>query len=423
MLPPPMRILLAPFGSEGDVNPLLWLAEGLQQRGHEVLVMLTPHYGHLADRRNLRWVPVGTAEDFEKFARDPRLWKPRIGTRFVLKSIFETAPAVRATFESIDGDFDLIVTSTIGLVIASLAEARGIPCAMMHMQPMVLQSVGDCPLFMEGMQWLCNSPAFVKRAVFALTDKMVWSMIGRPVNSIRNELGLRPMRSFYHDALHGTEAVGVLFPEWFAPPQPDWPAHIRQLGFPLTLSAPQPIPAEVENFLSAGEPPVVWTHGSANFDIAHFQARAIACSRQLGIRSLLVSLDPPQTALPSNILHVRHVRFEDLFPRCRAVVHHGGIGTMSKVIAAGIPHLVVPRSHDQPDNGHRIEKLGLGRSLSYGKLDSPALARTLSEVLASPAMADSCRRFQKMIPQDPRPAACEWLESVVRSGSKLQRVS
>ncbi len=185
---------------------------------------------------------------------------------------------------------------------------------MMHMQPMVLQSVGDCPLFMEGMQWLCTSPAFVKRAVFALTDKMVWSMIGRPVNSIRKDLGLRPMRSFYHDALHGAEAVGVLFPEWFAPPQPDWPAHVRQLGFPLTLSATQPIPTEIENFLSAGEPPVVWTHGSANFDIAHFQARAIACSQELGIRSLLVSLDPPQTALPPNILHVRHVRLRTCFP-------------------------------------------------------------------------------------------------------------
>ncbi len=72
-------------------------------------------------------MPVGTAEDFEKFARDPRLWKPRIGTRFVLKSIFETAPAVRATFESLEGEFDLIVTSTIGLVIASLAEAVEFP--------------------------------------------------------------------------------------------------------------------------------------------------------------------------------------------------------------------------------------------------------------------------------------------------------
>jgi rhamnosyltransferase subunit B len=75
------------------------------------------------------------------------------------------------------------------------------------------------------------------------------------------------------------------------------------------------------------------------------------------LRCLLVSLDPPEAPLPAGTFHVAHARFEDLFPRCRAVVHHAGIGTTAKCIAAGVPQLIIPRSHDQPDNASRIRIL------------------------------------------------------------------
>ncbi len=99
---------------------------------------------------------------------------------------------------------------------------------------------------------------------------------------------------------------------------------------------------------------MIWTHGSANFDIDHFQRCALRASEALGLRCLLVSLDPPKVTLPKSAFHFRHVRFEDVFPRCLAAVHHGGIGTTSKAIAAALPQLIIPKSHDQPDNAQRI---------------------------------------------------------------------
>ena len=138
-----------------------------------------------------------------------------------------------------------------------------------------------------------------------------------------------------------------MFPSWFAAPQPDWPRGVRQFGFPIASNS-RPLSDCLENFLASGEPPVVWTHGSANLDIEDFQSCALEVSRNLNLRCLLISLDPPAT-MSDTALHVGHARFEDLFPRCKAVVHHGGIGTTAKCIAAGVPQLIIPRSHDPPD--------------------------------------------------------------------------
>jgi rhamnosyltransferase subunit B len=69
----PLRILFVPFGSEGDVNPLLWLAEGMAARGHEPTFLITPHYGRLVQQHGFSWAPIGTEEDFVRFARDPRV--------------------------------------------------------------------------------------------------------------------------------------------------------------------------------------------------------------------------------------------------------------------------------------------------------------------------------------------------------------
>jgi rhamnosyltransferase subunit B len=207
--------------------------------------------------------------------------------------------------------------------------------------------------------------------------------------------------------------VAALFPRWLAAPQPDWPARVRQFGFPIVSKA-RPLSDSLENFLKSGEPPLVWTHGSANFDIGHFQFRALEISRELNLRCLLISLDAP-AAVSDNALHVAHARFEDLFPRCKAVVHHGGIGTTAKCIAAGVPQLIIPRSHDQPDNAQRIVKLGLGKALSYRHTNTARLAATLRQLLASATISRRCREFQQRVLKTDTPSdVLDWAEQIAR---------
>jgi len=420
----PLRILFVPFGSEGDVNPLFWLAEGLAARGHEPVFLLSPHYGHHATRRGFRWIPIGSEEDFHRFARHPLVWDRLRGPFIVVQGMVETLTAYRKAFAQAGRPIDLVVTSSIALGAATMAEARKIPRLTLHLQPLCLRSEYDCPLILPELAWLSPSPRWVKRLFFRLTDLMLWRLAQRPLNVFRAKLRLPPLKRFYEEAVHGGEGIAALFPDWYAPPQPDWPSHLRQFGFPLHTAPPQPLPPDVENFLAAGPPPVVWTHGSANFDIRHFQTRALAVSRELGLRCLLVSLDPPAESLPDGAFHTAHVRFEDLFPRCAAAVHHGGIGTTAKAIASGVPQLIIPRSHDQPDNAARIVRLGLGHTLSYGKLDTPALAQSLGNLLASRHITSRCLEFKaRMQSTDPLPALCDWAVAIATTARKMSKLS
>ena len=213
-----------------------------------------------------------------------------------------------------------------------------------------------------------------------------------------------------------------MFPDWYAAPQPDWPANVRQFGFPVAVGQPRPLPANLENFLNSGAPPVAWNHGSANFDIQHFQSRALAISQELKLRCLLLSMDPPGGLLPVGAFHVAHARFEDLFPRCCAVVHHGGIGTTAKCIAAGVPQLIIPRSHDQPDNACRIVRLGLGNTLSYGRMDGAKLAAALKDVLTSEIIPARCREFKaRLLAENTLSEVCDWAEEIAeRYGRDLR---
>lgn len=409
-----LRILFVPFGSEGDVNPLFWLADGLAARGHHPVFLLTPHYRHLLERRGFEWIPMGTEQDFEKFTRDPRLWDRLRGPEFVIKGMVETLPAYEEAFTRIHRPIDLVVTSSFALGAAALAEKESIPRLTLHLQPLCLRSEYECPLFLNGLGWLAPSPRWVKRTFYAGVDLALQHMAGKPLNAFRSRLGLPPLTRFYDQALHGAEGAAALFPDWFARPQPDWPGNLRQFGFPIT-PAGHPLPPDLEAFLQAGPPPVVWTHGSANFDIRHFQTQALAASARLNTRCLLVSLDPPAGPLPPQAFHASHIRFEDLFPRCAAIVHHGGIGTTAKAIASGVPQLIIPRSHDQPDNARRIVTLGLGRTLTYPQLDKPALHLCLRSLLDSHSIRARCREFQtRLLTSDSRPALCEWVESLAR---------
>ena len=419
----PLRILFVPFGSEGDVNPLLWLAEGMGARGHEPAFLITPHYGRLVQKRGFPWVPIGTEEDFVRFARDPRMWHRMQGTKTVVQGMLKTLPAYREGFAKTGRDFDLVVLSSMALGAGSVAEAMGLPRCTLHLQPVLFRSIHDCPVFMEELSWLARSPRWVKRFFFGLVDVLFWETARKSLNSFRSGMNLPPLRNFYAEAFHGAEGIAALFPGWFAHPQPDWPPQVRQFGFPLSF-VPRPLPESLEAFLDAGDPPVAWTHGSANFDIQHFQSRALAVSQELKLRCLLISLDSPEGPLPAGAFHIAHARFEDLFPRCRAVVHHGGIGTTAKCIAAGAPQLIIPRSHDQPDNASRIANLGIGKTLSYRKIDSANLCLTLRDLLASKMATSRSKEFQaRMLAVDTLSEVCDWAEEIAKKYAKDGQVT
>ncbi len=160
------------------------------------------------------------------------------------------------------------------------------------------------------------------------------------------------------------------------------------------LAKEEPLKPELQAFLAAGERPVVFTPGSANVQAARFFAVAAEAVRRIGCRAVFVTCEPEQVPpnLPSNFCTVDYAPFSTLLKHASVFVHHGGVGTMSQAFAAGVPQLIMPMAHDQPDNADRAERLGAGIGLSVRRFTPKRVAQALERLLRDPGFRESATR-------------------------------
>jgi UDP:flavonoid glycosyltransferase YjiC (YdhE family) len=176
-----------------------------------------------------------------------------------------------------------------------------------------------------------------------------------------------------------------------------------------------PLSPALEAFLNAGEPPVVISIGSAmRTGRRYFEAALQACV-MLNQRALLLARSGDQIpeSLPPNAHHEPYAAFSQVFPRCRAVIHHGGIGTAAQALAAGVPHLVMPLSFDQFDTAERLKKLGVARSVPAKKFTTNAARTALDSLLNDTTASSKCKELKLKMQADALPSALIHLESLI----------
>lgn len=419
-----MKVILSTIGSLGDVLPFIGLGAALQARGHRVVLMTNPFFEAAAKRADLELVPLGSSEDYERVIRQSRIWHHRMGFRFVVRDA--VTPLIRPMYEAIAerSDEETVVAGNILSFGARLAQEKlGCRLATLDVFPGILRSCHQSSvtpgLFTP--DWL---PPFLKHWQFQLIDVLFLDrFLGAAINGFRQELGLRPVyQKLFAGWLHSPERVIGLFPEWFAPPQPDWPPQTTLTNFPLyDDSIGTEIPAAAADFLAAGEPPILFTRGSGVVNArAFFTAAAEAC-RQLGRRGVFVTRDPSSvpTPLPPGVRRFDFIPFSWLMPRCAAVVHHSGIGTVAQALAAGVPQLLLPACHDQPDNAVRLERIRAGINLRSPHCSAAKMTSSLRELLASESIKTTCRRLAAAtVIGDPFAAAIDLLEQMAERDSR-----
>lgn len=391
-----MNILIIPIGSHGDVHPLAALGLALHERGHRVTVVTNPHFEGLVQRIGLPFVALGTEVDYRRAIENPGLWKPMDGFRIVITATHGMMRPLMDIIRAHDEPGETVMVAPRTAIGARIAqEVWGIPLVTVDLQPAMIRSAIEPPVLpMYGLvKWL---PPAARRWFYRLGDRRVVDPLAMPpINALRAELGLPPASGFL-DWWASPQCILGLYPDWFAPPQADWPPQITLSGFPLfDESFDAGLDPEVDRFLAAGAPPIVFTAGSAmQHGAAFFRAAVEACSR-LGRRGLLLARfgDQIPRGLPEGVQHFTYVPFSQVLPRAAALVHHGGVGTCAQGLAAGIPQLVMPLAHDQPDNAMRLERLGVGRTLPPSKFVGPAVARQLASLLDSTEAAAQAREL------------------------------
>ena len=289
----------------------------------------------------------------------------------------------------------VVVAHSLAFGAMILQEKEHVPVISLTLQPALLRSLNDASVMM-GNYGITRWPRPVRRAFWWLADRLVVDPImAKIIDPLRDELGLPRVRRFFKQWIFSPRLNIGMFPDWYASPQPDWPVNTHLTGFPLCDAFDPAIPPELESLLTHGDRPIVFTAGTANIHAQRFfEAAADAC-RRLGRPGILLTRHRQQIPadLPRGVRPFDFAPLSRILPRCGGLVHHGGIGTTGAGFARGVPQVIMPLSHDQPDNAARVVRLGTGDRLWPKRFTGPNLAACLKSLLDSSEVATRCADY------------------------------
>ena len=391
-------IIILASGTRGDVQPWLALGLGLQAAGYRVVVATHANFRPLVESRGLPFALVeGSPNDL--LARgDGRsaLTYDGNGVRSAgatLKFLREARPLfermLESAWEACQGAGALVV----GLATTwgdHIAQALGVPCVWGLGQPFsrtrAFPSVFQPFTFSLGgtYNWITH---------LAL-EQLMWQPWRAVINRWRRRtLGLppAPFTGPYPD-LHARRTPCLYYFSPLVVPRPaDWPAsHVVTGYWFLDQPSDWAPPADLLRFLDAGSPPVYIGFGSMRLrrpqEVLAMITRALEATRLRAVMAL-DSVFAGDILPPSSVYPVSEIPHNWLFPRMAAAVHHGGVGTTTVGLRAGLPTIVAPVGVDQFFWGERVAALGVGpRPIPQRAFTAEKLAEALSQATQDQGM-------------------------------------
>lgn len=374
-------VVLATFGSQGDLHPYLALGLGLQARGCRAIIATHELYRSKVKSAGLGFRPLRPDYDPTDRAANCLAMDKWRGTENILRE--GLLPHLRDTYEdllaAIEGA-DLMVSHTIVFAAPLVAQLTGIPWFSTVLAPIAVMSAFDPPhaFPIPWMNRIWTLGPLVSRAMVSLLRSRVTGWC-EPIYNLRRELGLARGEQPLMEGQHSPAKSLALFSRVMGAPQPDWPKQMVQTGFPFYDEASLLSP-ELEDFLDSGPPPIVFTLGTAAvINPGSFFTESAKAVGLLGCRAVFL-VGRNEVPAIRNVFVTGYAPFAQIFPRAAAIVHQGGIGTTGQCLRAGRPALIVPYAHDQPDNAARVKRLGAGLSLPLSGYTSGVIAQQLQQL-------------------------------------------
>ncbi|WP_067690739.1 glycosyltransferase [Nocardia jejuensis] len=399
-----MRVLLSTIGSRGEVQPTLALGVELVALGAEVRVCAPPDFRELIAGFGLPFVPVGPeVRKVDQTRGLPTPEERRAMIRGTVEDQFDAlGPAAR-------GCAVVVGCGALQIAAHTIADQLGIPYVYAAFAANTLPSdhLAPPPLGL-GVDTTADIPTQWQQDAQRWND--VWL---EALNLHREQAGSEPI----------TDVQPYIFTDhpWLAadPVLGPWPTpsalNVWQPGAWLAHDE-RPLSRELQDFLSAGDPPIYFGFGS--MQVAPETARAaIDAARALGRRAIILrgwaELGLVDDA--PDCLAVGEVNHRALFPRVAAAVHHGGAGTTATVASAGAPQVVVPQRFDQFYWAQRVEDLGIGVAHAAGQQPTTdSLTDALRRVL-TPEIGDRARSIAPTVRAD---GAVQAAKRVVELGTR-----
>lgn len=389
----PMRILFTPVGSHGDIHPSIALARALNERGHEGIVVTNPYYQRVVEDACVQFVPIGKRLELAEAAQTPGAMAGHFGSFKLLKRlILPEIPSAARDFDAIVATLkpDGVIAHPLALAAPIVCEKRNLPWGSTALAPVTWLNDRDQPVLSP---WQHATPPLwqSKLALWTGSLFMRWFMDG-PLNTIRRDMGLPNAKNhFISLCTGGVVNLGLWSPLFRAPLEGDPPTGVIT-GFPwfdVVKEQSQDL-AALFKFLDAGDPPILFSLGTAAVHVSgqFYSAAAEAC-RIMNKRGLLLvgKREYAPRTLPNGVEAFTYAPYSQVFPRCQAIVHHGGIGTTAQSLRAGRPVLVTPMSHDQFDNAAKVKRLGVGLRVGHARATPEKLVQRLTHLLGDESFA------------------------------------
>ncbi|MCU0626599.1 MAG: glycosyltransferase [Gemmatimonadaceae bacterium] len=428
-----MHLVIVTAGSRGDVQPYLALAVAAQQAGLRVTLATHATFADwiashgiafralhgdpravLADPGARAWTADGSWHGLLRFAGQLR--RDFAG---LLRGILDDLVTATA-------DADIVCWSAVCQAAAMLHEARGLPVIGGLLQPLTPTREFSA----VGIPWQPgDTPARRRKNVrsHVIGELLLWLPSRRHVNRWRRDaLALPPVAWRGPYAAQRNPDYPLLYAYGAAalPKPPDWPAWIDVTGW-WTLPAPAdwtPPPA-LARFLADGAPPLCVSFGSMTpADGAPLGRMLVEAATRAGTRLLLLQgwgdLTDDGAPLPAHVHVERDVPHDWLFPRCAAVLHHGGSGTTGAAARAGVPTIIAPLGFDQSFWAVLMQARGASvATLPRRALTAEVLAPAITRALTDGAARESAARLGEALRAEPGTAlAVERIVAHARRG-------
>ena len=410
------KILIATFGSLGDLHPFIALGQALQREGFAAVIATSGAYRNIVEEEGLGFaaIPPDISDATERLGMDlgeiGRRMSEDDGFLFqqlIFPHLHESYAALCAAAEGAAA----IVAHAIAFSAHAAAEKLKLPLAIVILSPFLLYSADDPPLG-------ANSP-FIGAPAGALARgynrALLWGLAkiadlwAAPLRRFRQELGLprRAPFALFSGAAPGVPAI-ALHSKLFAPKAFDRSPDLVAAGHSFhdrNLSVDRGEMNALDAFLAEGSAPIAFTLGSFVVEgrPEHYRA-ALAAAREVGRRAVLLAHRDDARALrreaPEEIFVAAYAPHSALFPRCCVVAHHGGVGTSGQALRAGAPQFVTPFLGDQPDNAARLVRLGIARALPGRGLTAKAMITELRTLLEDARFASRAKAVAARVAQE-----------------------
>ena len=368
------------------------IGKELKSRGFQVFISLAEPYAQLAEEAGLEPKVIVSKSQFEEMLGDPKVWTTMGGVKRVLRAMMDHffEPHHDFVLENVAPYETILLAHPLDFASRVLREAReDVRLASVHLQPILLRNHLDPPRLTPWWHEIRKPPWLLSLAYWMADRFGIDPELSPRINALRSKYNLAPVQRIVDKWWLSPDRILALYPDWFAPHTRIYEPRLVHAGFPVSDGIGEALPDLPDGCIT-------FTAGTAHKHCHEFFQRAVHACKELDRTGLLLSMHSENfpKKVPEHIKCCNYVPLKSLLPKCAGIVHHGGIGTTSQSLLAGVPQVIRPLAFDQFDNATRVEKLKCGVWLRKDKNLVQALSSCLNDKPdRDDSVENSCRKI------------------------------